>query len=163
MVLTIFDPVMTAVFATFLLVFAIVFALLGYSNIFVHKDKEGKPTEKPQRKVYALIAIVFGIFAATYEPLVVNLQQYLPLVASALVPVFIIIFIKKMMGDKNDGKFDAFPVIISLGILLLLIGIFWEEFKAYLPGDFQSYDALWIVGILIVIAIFYAVYKHKLS
>ena len=163
MALTIIDPATTAVVATFLFIFAVVFALLSYSKIFVKKDKNGNPAGEEPRKVYAIIAVVFGIFAATYEPLVAGLQKYLPYAATVLIVIFLILFLKKLItGDKKD-KFDAFPVILSMGVLLLVLGIFWESVALYLPTDLSSANALWIVGLIIIIGIFYAVYKHSES
>lgn len=161
MVLTIVDPATTAIVATFLFVFAVVFALLSYTNIFVQRDEKGNPKGEPPRKVYAVIALVFGLFAAMYEPLVTGLQKYLPYASMLLIIIFIVIFAKRLFSGNKRERFDAFPVILSMGVLLLVLGIFWEGVALYLPSDLSSANALWVVGLIIIIGIFYAVHKHS--
>lgn len=162
MVLTFLDPATTALVATFLFVFALIFGLLSYAKIFVRRDKEGNPTGEEPKKIYVLLALVFGAFSAMYEPLVLTLRDYLPLASVILVFIFIALFLKRLIdGGKKSDHFDAFPIVISLGILLALIGVFWDRIYAYLPGNFDPANLLWIIGIVIIVGIFYAVQKHK--
>ena len=162
MAITFIDPSLMPFATTFLFVFAVVYALLNYSGIFIHRDKDGNPKGEIPRKVYALIAIVFAAFSATYEPLVTGLQQYIPYAAAVLILLFLVVFAKKIFGGKKDNQhFDAFATIFALGVMLLIVGIFWDQITRYLPSDFQSFNILWIIGVVVIIAIFYAVHKHK--
>ncbi len=155
------DPTIMPVATTFLFVFATVFALLSYSRIFTHKDQHGTPTEKPPTKVYALLAIVFGAFAAAYEPLVVSLQRYIPIVAGILAIVFIFVFIKSILRRKEEqGTGTTFPIALSVAILLVLLMSFSDQLKPYLPADFGMDNLLWIIGIIIVLIFFWSVYKY---
>lgn len=155
------DPSMLPLVSTFLFVFATVFALLSYSRIFVHRDKDGNPTEKAPVKIYAMLAIVFGAFSAAYEPLVTGLQQYIPYAAGLLLLIFFVTLIKKVFEGKKNKNTDTYPILISLVILLLLLATFGNSLRSFLPSSLDPEVVLWVVGIIIVILFFLGIYKYK--
>jgi hypothetical protein len=137
---------------SFLFVFAIVYALLIFTGIF-----------SATRRAAALLSIVIAFFAVMYSPLVSFLQDLLPLASIVLVVLFFIVFVKKLFikeGATSTTR-DSLPVVVLLAISLILIGIFWNEIAVYLPFGLSSETMLWLVGILIIILIFLAVYSHN--
>ncbi len=153
MVVPFLDPSLTPFFTTFLFVFAVVYGALGTAGVFKEKG------------VNIIIALAFGLFAATYQPLVSALQQFLPIAAAIIVVLFFILLIKKVfMGDKKEGKsqfFDSLPVAIGLGLGLLLVGILWKDFAGYLPYGISPVNALWLIVIIVVVILFLAFYRHN--
>lgn len=145
------DPAIIPFISTFLFVFAVVFGLLT-----IAKGKEGPLFNT---RVNAIIALVFAAFSASYEPLVTALQQFIPFAAALLLVLFFFVFLKRIFGGEK-GKFDALPFVIVIGFLLLLIGIFWGDIGFSVFG-LSPTNVLWLIGIAIVISIFYAAYKHS--
>ncbi len=109
--------------ASFLFVFAIVYALLAYSKIF-----------KENKYASAIIALVFGFIAAAYGPFAYFIQNIMPYAAILLVVVFFIIFIKAIFGhgNKEKGKQDVVPSMIALAIMLILLAATWPTLASYL-------------------------------
>ena len=141
------DPTMLPFVGAFLFVFAIVFGALSYAKVL-----------GDQRKVNALIALAFAIFAVLYEPFVMGLQGVLPIGIILIVIIFFILLIKKVFSGGDT--FDAWPIAASLIFALLLLGIFWDNIGFSVPG-LDSNNVLWLIGVIIVILIFYVAYKHK--
>lgn len=136
---------------SFLFVFAIVYGLLIAIKIIESKQ------------ACAIIAIVIGFFSVVYSPFVMLLQSILPIGSLMLVILFFIAFIVKFIGisGKKAGRKDALPIVVTLAILLLLLGIFWPTIGNYIPFSIGVENVLWIVGIIIIAMIFYAVYTHE--
>lgn len=153
MALDFIDPTILPLLSTFLFVFAVVFGLLS-----IAKGKDDKVLFK--NSVNVIIAIVFAAFAASYEPLVTALQQLIPLAAALLLVLFFFVFLKRLFGSKEGQKFDALPFLVVIGFLLLLLGIFWDSLGLSVPG-ISSSNMMWLIGIIIVIMIFFAAYKHS--
>jgi len=138
-------------FATsFLFVFAIVFALLIYTKLF-----------KESRAASGIIAAVIGFAAALYAPFALIIKQIIPFGAIVLVIIFFIVFIKTLF-KHGEGKKDVVPAIIVLAVSLLLLGVFWNDISSHLGLTIaDSQNLLYIVGIVIILGIFYAVYIVK--
>jgi hypothetical protein len=145
-----FDPFLPQ-FAAFLFIFSIVLGLLTTAKIF--GDHKG---------VNAGIAVVFGIFSAMYEPFVTGVQTYLPIAAALLVIVFFVVLIKKLFGGK-EGKttYDAVPIAVVLISLLLVLISQWSLLQGFLPAGIDAWNFAYGLGIVMVLIIFVAVYKHK--
>lgn len=139
------------VFGTsFLFVFAIIFGLLVYIKIF-----------EKSRGAIAAIAAVIAFSSAIYWPIAVMIYTILPFASIILVILFFIVFIKKVFRpeEKERGKpFDPWPLVISLVIFLLLIGIFWENIATFFNIS-ESMNILWLIGIFVIILIFYLFYR----
>lgn len=151
------DEAQVPFFTTFVLIFAIVYGLLSIARIGYSKkgERPGLP-----KGVNIAIALVFALFSAMYEPLAAGLQAYLPLAAIVLVMLFFVVFVKRLFSPEEGKAFDALPVAASLGIMLLVLGTFWGELGIAVPG-FSNQGILWLIGILFIIIIFYAAYRHK--
>mgnify|MGYP001557901860 CR=1 FL=1 len=138
---------------SFLFVFALIFGLLSFTKMF-------------SKNVNVMIALGFAIFAITYEPLVLALEQYIPIGAGILVVVFFIAFIRKALkgGEKKEGtgttpaKHDMFPIALAAGIMLIVLGIVWNQIGGTFFGLHPD-TVLWIIGIIFVLMIFWAAYK----
>ena len=153
MALDFIDPAVIPYLSTFLFVFAVVFGLLS-----IAKGKDDKVLFK--NSVNAIIAVVFAAFSVTYEPLVAALQQFIPLAAALLLIVFFFVFLRRLFGSKTGQHFDALPFLVVISFLLLLVGLFWDSLGLSLPG-MSSSNMMWLIGIIIVIMIFLAAYKHS--
>jgi len=138
--------------STFLFVFAVVFGLLSYSKVGGF-----------DKRVNGAIALAIGLFSMAYEPLVTTLTQVMPLAVGLLVVLFFVAFVQKVLGGSNDPnkKSDYFPLIIALGILLVLLGMFSDQLVAYLPAGLDVNMVLWGAGILAVVLFFWFIYKTK--
>lgn len=147
-----FDLLAVPLVAAFLFVFAVVFALLTSAKMF-------------QRNTNAIIAVVFAVFSILYEPLVVGLQQFMPLAAVFFIIIFFIVFLKKVFGPKKEGElFDAFPFVVSLTLLLLIFTTAGGAdfiLSNLTPLGLSTYDALFVAGLFLIILIFIAVYYHR--
>jgi divalent metal cation (Fe/Co/Zn/Cd) transporter len=150
MAIGLFDSSMIPFVSTFLFVFAVVYGLLSVAKII----------KGP--RVNAVIAFAIAGLSATQQVLVDAMQTIMLPFAAVLVVLFIIVLIKKIIfGDDKGKKKDIFPIVVTLALLLIVVGVFWNSIAAYLPAGMDSTTVLWIVGIVIVIAIFVGVYKYE--
>lgn len=133
---------------SFLFVFALIYALLIYSKLFTES-----------KNAAAVLSIVIAFFSVMYSPLVVFLQSIIPIAALILVFLFFLVLIKRLVIEKEGVK-DALPIVVILAIFLLLVGVLWNEIALTIPG-LSSENLLWIIGIIIIILIFFAAYSHK--
>jgi hypothetical protein len=138
------DPALMPVMAAFVFVFAIVLGLLTSAAIF-------------QRRVNTVIALVFAVFSASYSPLVLILQQYIPIAAILFIIIFIIVLVQKSVSKKNT---DSVLSSISLLILLFILGVFWDEIQYILPVGLDPMNALGIIVVIVIVLIFLVAYKH---
>ena len=135
---------------SFLFIFAIIYALLIFTGIFA-----------ATRRAAALISIVIAFFSVMYSPLVLFLQGLLPIASLLLVFLFFIVFIKKLFIREGAGITDTLPMAVVLAISLLLVGVFWNSMAVSLPAPLTPDTMLWLIGIFIIILIFFAVYAHN--
>ncbi|HLD38773.1 MAG TPA: hypothetical protein VJB05_00490 [archaeon] len=148
---TIIDPAVMPFISTFLFVFALIFGLLSYSKI-----------GEFNKKVNALLALAIAGFSVMYEPLVLAMQQYMPIAAAVLIVVFFFALLKKMFGKKEGDKSgDTVPLIITLAVLLLLMVAFGQGLTGFLPAGMDPQSVLWGVGIIIAVLFFWLIYKTK--
>ncbi|MBI2578695.1 MAG: hypothetical protein HYW26_03220 [Candidatus Aenigmarchaeota archaeon] len=143
------DPALLPFLGAFLFVFAIVFGLLSYAKMF------GFP-----KNVNAAIALVFGIFAASFEPFRTGLFNILPILVIPLVILFFLVFVKEVFKPKKEGEhFDAFPPVALLAIGLILLGAFWDRINIPVEG-LSSSNVLWILGIAVALLVFIVAYQQ---
>lgn len=145
------DSALLPFLGAFLFVFAVVYGLLSYAKMF------GFP-----KNVNAAIALVFGIFAASFEPFRTGLFGVLPLLVIPLVILFFMVFVKEIFKSKKDEEFDAFPPVVLLGISLILLAVFWPALNIQAEA-LSSENILWLVAIIIVVIFFITIYYHKPS
>lgn len=144
----------------FLFVFAIIYALLIFTGIFA-----------AAKRAAALISLVIAFFSAIYSPLVLFMQEIVPIASLVLVFLLFVALIKKLFtGEGKTMKHtqprddmtmqDTLPLVIVLAICLLLVGVFWNSIAVSLPAPLTPDAMLWIIGIFIIILIFFAVYAY---
>ena len=151
MAISFIDTAYAPFVSTFLLVFGVVFGMLVYSKIGDFS-----------RKINAVIALAFAFFAVVYEPLVLGLQQYMPIAIILFVVLFFVVFLKKIFeGKEGQTMNDTLPIAASLGILLLVFMVQGEGIASFLPGGVDVNTMLWIIGIIFAVLIFYAAYSYK--
>ncbi|HIG96920.1 MAG TPA: hypothetical protein HA230_01065 [Candidatus Aenigmarchaeota archaeon] len=151
MAISLIDPVVMPFISTFLFVFALIFGLLSYSKI-----------GEFNKKVNALLALAIAGFSVMYEPLVLGMQQYMPIAAAVLIVVFFFALLKKIFGKKEGDKAgDTVPLIITLAVLLLLMVAFGQNLTSFLPAGMDPQSVLWGVGIIIAVLFFWLIYKTK--
>ncbi len=139
---------MVALLTSFLFVFAIIYALLIYTNIFTQS-----------RRSAVIISLVIAFFSVVYGPMVSLLQNILPIASLLLVFLFFIVFIKKLI--EGGGIKDSAPITVSLAILLVVLASTWGSLGLYLPYPLTPDTVLWIIGIFVILLIFLGVYYHN--
>ncbi|MBI3190279.1 hypothetical protein HYZ41_01095 [archaeon] len=152
------DPAVVPYLSTFLLVFATVFGLLTIANIGSNKEKG---TPGIGKKVNAMIALAVALFSLTYEPLVVNLNTYIPYVVILLLALFLIVFVKKIFEGKEGKGHDTLPIVAAIAMLLIVMTVVGDRFAALAPEGTNPETLMWIAGIVFVILFFAAIYKHS--
>ncbi|GEM_PF-2295684 len=143
---------------SFLFVFAIIFGVLQTAKRV--KNVEGKIFEErffPER-VNILLAIIIAFISAFYPPLSSFLFNFIPIATVIFILVFFLLFFKNVFIEKNKLGINF---MISAGILLVVLGLIAESvpYIPYLP--ISGKDIFWIVGIILVILIFYAASSYK--
>lgn len=133
----------------FLLVLAVVYGALGFSDVFKN------------RGVNAVISLVFAFFAIMNYQVVQFINQILPYAAGFFVVIFLVwIVLKPLRGDKKEGrKID--PVALIVILVLILIAFASLGSADYFPqlGFLQSENFLWGIGIIVVLVIIWKAYK----
>ncbi|MFP4401689.1 MAG: hypothetical protein ACLFPL_00510 [Candidatus Nanoarchaeia archaeon] len=152
----------TNVIAPFILIFAIVFAILQKSKIF----HGGANEDASAKKINATIAFVFGIFAVISVNVVSFIAQSLATAAMAIVVILCaLIILGLLLGDSYTSIFENNKVKYSVaGIVLLLTIIFlltifnvWEWISTNL-GSLTSGSGEWFGFIVIFALIIGAIY-----
>jgi hypothetical protein len=131
--------------ASLLFVFAASYALLAQAKVIEVKGAN------------VLIALAIAFFSASFAPLAQFLQSVLPIAAILLVIAFFIIFGRNLLGKKAG---DKVPVSVALATSLLLLAVLWNRIAPQLPFVTDPSSVMWILGIVIVLLIFYLVYMH---
>jgi UDP-N-acetylmuramyl pentapeptide phosphotransferase/UDP-N-acetylglucosamine-1-phosphate transferase len=146
----------TNVIAPFILIFAVVFAILQKSKIF----HGGANEDNSAKKINATIAFVFGIFAVISVNVVNFIAQSLATAAMAIVVILcVLVILGLLLGDNYVSIFQNDKIKYSIaGIVLLLTIIFlftifnvWEWISTNL-GSITSGNGEWF-GLLFIFAI----------
>ena len=145
------DPMLMPVVLSFLFIFAIVFGLMTSAN----------PMKFP-KSVNAVVAVVFAAFSAAYEPFVLMMQEIMPFGAAFLSIIFFVVFVKKLFGEKKAGeKSDLLPIGVVMVVLLVIMGVLGNRLAPYLPSGIDPTGIFWILGIAIILGIFWIGYKKN--
>jgi hypothetical protein len=140
-----------ALMIPFLFMLAIVYGALDVSGVFRN------------RRVNAVIALVFALFTLTYAPAVEFINQIMPLAMIFFIVFFFIGFVIKMSGKglKQGERRDFTLLIIIMGLILLLLATKGAEFIGnFMPGfEEQGNNILVVAGIIFIAVIFLAAYK----
>lgn len=91
----------------FVFLTAIVFGALDVSGVFKNK------------RVNALIAVVFGLFTLTYQPATEFIMQIMPLALVFFVGFFFVGFVIKLARKGADKDYTLLIIIAALVVLIL--------------------------------------------
>ena len=130
----------------FLFMLAIVFGALDVSGVFKNK------------RVNALIALVFALFTLTYQPAIEFINSIMPYAIMFFTVFFFVGFVVKL-AKKEMGK-DYTLMIIVLGLILLLFATQSSFITGFIPGfEQQAGTILTVAAVVLIGAIFLAAYK----
>ncbi|MCX6814779.1 MAG: hypothetical protein NTY20_03990 [Candidatus Aenigmarchaeota archaeon] len=135
----------------FLFMLAVVYGSLDVSGVFRNK------------RVNALIAVVFAFFALTYEPAMLFINQVMPFAIMFFVVFFFIGFVIKIA--KKGVEKDYNLIIIILGLVLLLFATQGSGFiNNFLPGFEEQASNIMIASTVVFIGvILLAAYKLSIK
>ena len=137
----------------FILVYAVVFAILQKSQIF----EGGSSTEKQAKSINAVIAAVFGFFTITSIQLIQIFQSFI--INSIVVVIFLLctlIVIGFLLGDEyktlfNDNRVKyALAILLTIVLLIVLINIlgWWDIISSWFDGAGDASDTIITVLVL---------------
>lgn len=146
----------TTVLAPFILIFAIVFAILQKSKIF----HGGANEDNSARKINAVIAFVFGIFAVISVNVINFIAQSLATAAMAIVVILCaLIILGLLLGDSYSSLFEnqkvkyGIAAIVFLLTIVFLFSIFniWEWISNQFGGFSAGSETIGMVVLLGVV------------
>jgi hypothetical protein len=124
----------------FLFMLAIVFGALDVSGVFKNK------------RVNALIALVFAFFTLTYQPAIEFINNIMPYALMFFTVFFFLGFVIKMA--KKGVEKDYNLLIIIVGLVLLLLATQGPEFiSGFVPGFEQQGNTIMMVAAIVFIAV----------
>lgn len=131
----------TAIIASFLFIFAIVFAVFNMSGVF------GK-----NKNTNIIISLIFAFFAMQYQPYVELIPKFLPMLSILFIALFGLFFVNKIR-EKNKLDDNSF-----LGIIFVLFLVFIATYGEYNLFPQYGEDVLWVVGFVFMGLLFYLGY-----
>jgi hypothetical protein len=136
----------------FLFMLAIVYGALDVAGVFKN------------RRVNAVIAVVFAFFTLTYSPAIEFINQMMPFAIIFFVVFFFIGFVVKAASkglSDETGKKDFNLLIIILGLILLLFATQGPTvINSFLPGfEEQAGSIMVISAVVFILVIFLSAYK----
>jgi hypothetical protein len=129
----------------FMLVLAIVYGSMETAGMFRN------------RALKTIIAVVVAFFAISNSYVVDTINSFLPYAALFFIAVFGFGFVKRSLGGQGR---DNTLIIIIMALLLLLIASYSNS-GVGIMGLSNYNDFLWFIGVIIIVAIFYAAFKTK--
>jgi len=131
----------------FLFILAIVYGALDVSGVFRNK------------RVNALIALVFAFFSLTYEPAILFINQIMPFAIIFFVAFFFLGFVIKVARKGVDKDYTL--LIIILGLVLLLFATQGPGFiDSFVPGfEEQASNIMMAAAIVFIGVILLAAYR----
>lgn len=152
-----------SVILPFILVYAIVFAILEKSKIFNTSNSEDKSQTK---NVNSIIAFVFGLFAVAATQTVLIMQSLIQAMVVFIIFILVVLILvgfifgedyMKLFKDK-DGNFNrklgyaiaGIVVIITVIVLMVITGA-WDWVMDWIDGFDSNNDTL--ITILVIIGI----------
>jgi len=144
---------------SFLFVFAVIFGVLQTTKRRIKTDNQMTEREFFPQRVNIIISIVFGLVAAYYQPFSFLLFNILPYVTAFFLVIFFFIFLREVLRKEAGSEI---PLMVSLGILLLVLGIVSENIRfVQLPFSLSAKDFFWIITLFLIAAIFYVASQKK--
>ncbi|MFW6233542.1 MAG: hypothetical protein ACOC3Z_02680 [Nanoarchaeota archaeon] len=120
----------------FILVYAVIFAILEKSGIFKHSKEEQNQT----KNINSIIAFVFGLFAVAATQTVIWMQNFITIMITFIIFILMVLIIlgfifgedymKLIMEDKNLKKGISYTIagivlLIAIIVTLVITGA-WE-------------------------------------
>lgn len=130
----------------FFLVLVLVYGALHMADVFKNKG------------VIAIISLIIAFFSISYAPLISLIWAIFPYVAIFLIAFFFLGFIISFF--RKQAAKDWPLIAIVCGLLLLLGARFGSSMIEFSYFPISSTNFLMIIGLVILIVIFYAAYKH---
>jgi hypothetical protein len=130
----------------FIFMLAIVFGALDVSGVFKNK------------RVNALIALVFALFTLTYQPAIDFINQIMPIAIILFIAFFFIGFIIKM-GKQGVNK-DYTLIIVIASLVLLAMATQGSLISGFLPGLAEQWNNMVAaIAVVLVGVILFAAYR----
>ena len=133
----------------FFFILAVVYGSLEFTEVFKNRGAR------------AIISVVIAFVSISYPPVSAFIYQFLPVLAVFFLVFFLLGFILSIF--KKAEKPDAPAIAMIFAILLIVLAGTWYNLMSSLSGFGISFasasNILWLIGILILIVIFYAAYK----
>jgi len=144
----------------FLLVFAVVFAILEKSKILGEE----------KRQVNAIVSLVIALVTVTFASAVNIITSLIPFLAVSVVIILVFMVLLAFVASGKEGlQMPAWlkvtlGIIISIAVIIAVLiatGVFGDLYN-YLTGKNQSAIASNIIFIVIIVAaVFLALWKKK--
>lgn len=142
------DPIMQMAIP-FLFVFAVIFGVLELT------------LRSWSTPVKAVIALALAFFSISYQPFTSFLWAQMGNITFFFIFMFFLAFMIEIVGLKKTEKPDE-QMIITAVVLLLLLTIGWMLIDI-IPFDIPIFenaeDLLLLIGIIVIVTIFFAAYK----
>lgn len=147
------------VFLPFLLVYAIVFAILQKSRIF----EGGSSTPQQAKNVNAIVAFVFGLFVVASAHVISLFQAFITNFVVIIVFILCVLLVLGFIfGDSYQDLFKDSKIKYSLAALIIIVSIlilfnilgWWDIIVDFFDEDF--FDTIGVIaGILVFGGILY--------
>lgn len=137
-------------FLTFLFVLAVVFGVLQLTKVF------------KSSAVNVVIAIVIGIFAASFQPFVTTLWTFLPAITWLFVILFFVAFILELFGLRKPhaGGEDKTLTMILTGVVIVIFVTIGVNFLPNIPA-IGTQNLMVLLALALMFIIFYAAFRSR--
>lgn len=151
---TLIDVGFYEIFLPFILVFAVVFAILQKSRIF----EGGSSDSKQAKNVNSIVALVFGLFVVTSIQVVQFFQELIVNISVIIVFILCVLLILGFLfGDSYKELFEDKKIRYSLAGLILLVALiilfnvlgWWSSIENWWNSDGSDT----IIAIIVFLAI----------
>lgn len=133
----------------FLFVLAVVYGALDYSNVF------------KKNSVKSLVSLAIAFFALTSQFVIDFIYGILPYAVILFVIVFFLAFIARLVGGKGkERKIDWSLAMIVIILFLIFLASYGEDIVTSLLPSMPVENFMYAVGLILILLIFYAVYKN---
>ena len=134
----------------FLLVLAIVYGALDLSGLF------------RKNAVNLLISLVIAFLAMSNTSVAATVAAIMPWAALLFIAVFFIKFLLSIFKSKGERDYTLLIIVLGL-VVIFMLGQGTQLVQDWMPPGFPVTEEnfLLIIGVVIIIAIFYAAYRMK--
>lgn len=133
----------------FLFVLAVVYGALDYANVFKKNSVKG------------LVSLAIAFFALTSQFVIDFIYGVLPYAVILFVVVFFLAFIARLVGGKGkERKIDWSLAMIVIILLLIFLASYGEDLVTSFLPSMPVENFMYAVGLVLILLIFYAVYKN---